>query len=100
GLLLSILLMNWLMNWEKLISYSVLAGHALSPAGQGASPMSATGRLNQAEINSAYGRLPMSFELNQGQGDSKVRYLARGRGYQGFLTQNDTVFPLPRADQK
>ena len=96
GLLLSTLL----MNWEKLLSYSVSASQMFSSSGQDASPPSATGRLNQAQVNDAYGRLPMSFEPNQGQGDSNVRYLARGRGYQVFLTETEAVLRLQTANQK
>lgn len=36
----------------------------------------------------------MSFELNQGQADPGVRYLARGRGYQVFLTETEAVLRL------
>ena len=31
-------------------------------------------------------KLPMSFEANEGQIDSEVQFLARGRGYALFLT--------------
>lgn len=37
---------------------------------------------------SAYGKLPLSFELNQGQTDGRVKFLTRGRGYSLFLTGN------------
>src|SRR5256885_6484223 len=40
----------------------------------------------------AFGRLPLSFETNQGQTDSQVRFLARGQGYGLFLTTNGAVF--------
>jgi hypothetical protein len=40
----------------------------------------------------AYGRLPLSFELNQGQTDARVKFLARGHGYALFLTDNAAVF--------
>ena len=42
----------------------------------------------------AFGRLPLSFELNQGQTDSRVRFLARGQGYGVFLTDNGAAFSL------
>src|SRR5262249_57714515 len=71
-----------------------------SSSGQGASHPAATGRLNEAQINGAYGRLPMSFELNQGQADSQVKYLARGRGYQVYLTETEAVLRLQSANQK
>jgi hypothetical protein len=40
----------------------------------------------------AFGRLPLSFELNQGQTDSRVRFLARGQGYGIFLTDDGAAF--------
>jgi uncharacterized repeat protein (TIGR01451 family) len=40
----------------------------------------------------AFGRLPLSFELNQGQTDSSVKFLARGQRYGIFLTDNGAAF--------
>src|SRR5438067_236754 len=40
------------------------------------------------KIQAAYGNLPMSFELNRGQVEEPVRFLARGRGCSLFLTAN------------
>ena len=40
------------------------------------------------------GRLPLRFEPNQGQTDSKVDFLARGAGYGLFLTPNQAVLSL------
>src|SRR5215470_5525960 len=36
--------------------------------------------------NEVYGRLPLSFEANEGQTDSRVRFISRGRDYALFLT--------------
>src|SRR5208282_5423861 len=38
-----------------------------------------------------YGKLPLSFEGNQGQVDAGVKFLSRGRGYGLFLTSNEAV---------
>jgi hypothetical protein len=46
-----------------------------------------------------YGKLPLSFEANQGQTDSRVRFLSRGRGYSLFLTGDAAVLTLERASQ-
>ncbi len=46
----------------------------------------------QAQVREAYGQMPLSFELNRGQTDPRVRFLARGAGYQLFLTSTETVF--------
>jgi hypothetical protein len=47
-----------------------------------------------------YGKLPLSFEANQGQTDSLVKFLSRGRGYSLFLTGDEAVLKLGRASQK
>jgi len=70
-----------------LVSLPGLAVSAM-PAGQGVD--SAT----QARVVSDYGRLPMSFEANQGQVDAEVRYLARGPGYSLYLTPAEVVLSL------
>ena len=41
----------------------------------------------------AYAR-PLSFEANQGQTDSRVRFLSRGRGYTLFLDPGEAVLAL------
>ncbi|ADJ28004.1 SBBP repeat-containing protein [Nitrosococcus watsonii] len=50
--------------------------------------------LTQASIASTYGQMPLSFELNQGQTDSAVKFFARGAGYQLFLTATEAVLAL------
>jgi hypothetical protein len=40
----------------------------------------------QRRVAEAYGRLPLSFEANEGQTDPQVRFLARAPGYTLFLT--------------
>src|SRR2546427_564319 len=42
----------------------------------------------------AYLRQPLSFEPNQGQADSRVKFISRGRGYTLFLTSTDAVLSL------
>lgn len=44
------------------------------------------------QISNSYGNIPMSFEENRGQVDSKVKFLSRGRGYNLFLTPAEAVF--------
>ena len=45
-----------------------------------------------------YGRLPLTFEVNQGQVSPQVRLLSRGAGYTAFLTAGGMVLSL-RPDQ-
>ena len=42
-------------------------------------------------------QLPLTFEVNQGQTDDRVDFLARGPGYNIFLTATEAVFALPKA---
>jgi uncharacterized repeat protein (TIGR01451 family) len=46
------------------------------------------------QIRGAFGRLPMSFEPNQGQSDSRVKFLARGNGYGLYLSSAEAVLSL------
>ncbi|MBI3248637.1 MAG: SBBP repeat-containing protein [Deltaproteobacteria bacterium] len=48
-------------------------------------------------LHAAYGKLPLSFEANQGQSDPSVQFLARGRGYALFLTRTEAVLALEQA---
>jgi hypothetical protein len=48
----------------------------------------------QGKIVESYGKLPLSFEANQGQTDANVKFLSRGSGYTLFLTGNEAVFSL------
>lgn len=57
---------------------------------------------SQAQISDAYGKLPLSFELNQGQTDEQVKFLSRGSGYSVFLNSGEVVTTLrkPVVDEK
>jgi len=48
----------------------------------------------RTRISETYGKLPLSFEANQGQTDGRVKFLARGPGYTFFLTPTETVLSL------
>jgi len=45
-----------------------------------------------------YGKLPLSFEVNQGQTDRQVKFLARGQGYTLFLTSQEAVLLLQKSE--
>jgi Beta-propeller repeat len=49
----------------------------------------------KAQSMETYARLPLSFEANQGQTDSRVKFLAQGPGYTLFLTSDEAVLALP-----
>jgi hypothetical protein len=50
-------------------------------------------------MQSAYGKLPMSFEKNVGQANTRAKFLARGSGYTLLLmpTEADLVLRQPAA---
>ncbi len=52
------------------------------------------GMPGQAGLIERYGKLPLSFEGNQGQTDSQVKFLSRGHGYTLFLTGTEAVLSL------
>lgn len=49
------------------------------------------------QLAASYGKLPLSFEPNQGQLDQQVHFLARGNGYSLFLTDAEAVLSLRRS---
>ena len=51
-----------------------------------------------AQVRERYGNLPLSFEANHGQSDSKVKFLSRGSGYSLFLTSNEAVLVLRQSE--
>src|SRR5436309_1938486 len=54
--------------------------------------------VRQDSSSGLFGRLPMQFEVNRGQTDGQVRYLARGRGYTLFLAPTESVLSLRKFD--
>src|ERR1035438_4641980 len=48
----------------------------------------------QAKILDSYGKLPLSFEANHGQTDTRVKFLSRTGGYTLFLTGDEAVLAL------
>ncbi|MGH7253063.1 MAG: SBBP repeat-containing protein, partial [Nitrospiraceae bacterium] len=59
-----------------------------SPSPTGADPST------KARLVETYGKLPLSFEANQGQTDEQVKFLSRGPGYSVFLTPTEAVLAL------
>ncbi len=67
------------------------AAAAAQPTSQTTSQVSA-----KAALAADYGKLPLSFEANQGQVDPQVRFTSRGHGYSLFLTDKEAVLALSR----
>ena len=51
----------------------------------------------QPKLVVSYGKLPLSFEANQGQVRGPVEFLSRGRGYTIFLTDDEAVLTLRKS---
>src|SRR6516225_8803781 len=54
----------------------------------------------RARLVETYGKMPLSFEANQGQTDPQVKFLSRGSGYTLFLTGNKAVLGLRTPERK
>lgn len=67
---------------------------ALSPALPREAPPSA-----RAHTSPEYGRIPLSFEANNGQTDKSVRFLSRGEGYSLFLTDQEAVLAFGQSSR-
>ena len=63
-------------------------------SGQQAKSAGIATAVRRAEAARAYGRIPLSFESNQGQTDPRVRFLSRGDGYSLYLTATGAVLAL------
>jgi hypothetical protein len=59
-----------------------------------ASLLNPKSQIQNHRLVEAYGKLPLSFEINQGQTDSQVKFLSRGPGYTLFLTGEEAVLSL------
>src|SRR5262245_46850196 len=56
--------------------------------------LSKPSRQANARIHEAYGKLPMRFEVNQGQAGAGAAFLSRGAGYSLFLTRYEAALQL------
>src|SRR5205807_8335522 len=68
-----------------------LASCAPAPATRTSTEMP---QASKPQVLVAYGKLPLSFEANQGQTDQQVKFLSRGSGYTLFLTSTEAVLVL------
>ncbi len=96
GLLLNLIAPSIVTLWQpvpaSVVNQSRTAQQSKQSSTQSAHPDSmAQGKERMSE---AYGKLPISFEVNQGQTDESVRFLARGSGYGLFLTPTEAVLSL------
>src|SRR4030088_784756 len=76
---------TWTVLFIALVASAELAIAQVSPG---------VGTSYSAPVNSNYGKLPLTFELNQGQTAPQAKFLARGPGYSVFLTAGGMVLSL------
>src|SRR5438093_11907785 len=74
-----------LTSWATFTGYTARLDKVKNPTGL-ANVATRTKATERTNINTNYGKLPLSFEANRGQTDASVKYLARGGGYNIFLT--------------
>ena len=80
-----------------LIALPILAG--ISPA-FAAGPHPAGQIPGLADAREAYRSLPLAFEPNRGQGDPRVKFMARSQGLTLFLTATDAMLVTREASLK
>src|SRR5437899_1332050 len=76
------------LEMKVLVGVSILA---LAFAGMVAAEVS---KPVKPALLETYGKLPLSFEANDGQADPQVKFLSRGRGYTLVLTSTEAVLVL------
>jgi hypothetical protein len=53
--------------------------------------------ITKTQIQENVGRLPLAFEINKGQTDARVKYLAKANGYTAFFTSDEAVLRMKGA---
>ena len=77
-----------------LIAAASFTSLAQGPASQAADNPAAT----KAQLAENYGKIPLSFEANQGQADKTAKFLSNGSGYSLFLTDSSAVLALTKPE--
>jgi beta-propeller repeat-containing protein len=81
--------------WAAWLSLGVLGALPLSAQSLTPKPqLEPVPEARRQQIESAYGKLPLSFEANQGQVDPQVTFISRGSGYTLFLTRTEARLSL------
>jgi len=80
------------------LSISALSQTAVPSSAAGPAQQLPVNASNRATVHTNYGKLPLSFEANQGQSDPQVKFLSRGQGYSLFLTDSAAVLVLTKGN--
>jgi beta-propeller repeat-containing protein len=94
-----------LQNLSFVIAFILLSNICFAPAGKTSArpaginePRSETFSSYQEKAAiETYGKLPLSFEANEGQFADEVKFISRGSGYNLFLTATEAVFAFDSA---
>src|SRR3981081_3710556 len=76
---------TWTVLFIALVASGDLATAQMSPG---------VGPSHSAPVTPNYGKLPLTFESNQGQVGPQAKFFARGPGYSVFLTSGGMVLSL------
>src|SRR6266404_5176357 len=74
-------------------------GHQWGANPKNITPAASDSKRMMARVDDAYGKLPISFEANLGQTDSKVKFVSRGNASTLFLTSNGAVLAVKSASK-
>jgi Beta-propeller repeat/Abnormal spindle-like microcephaly-assoc'd, ASPM-SPD-2-Hydin/HYDIN/CFA65/VesB-like, Ig-like domain len=92
------LLAVMIVPWLRLAGQT--PGRLRASAGTPSLPLVGASALTAAadnpQLRVRYMSLPLALEVNEGQIDSQVKFLARGQGYELLLTSNQAVLSLSR----
>ena len=84
---------------RALLVYGLIAASALTSLAKGpASQPADNPAAKKAQVAQHYGRIPLSFEANQGKADKTVKFLSNGSGYSLFLTDSSAVLALTKPE--
>jgi len=82
-----------------LLAFALILASILGATAVHAAPQSAqNSSVQTARLAQSYGNLPLSFEANQGQTDSQVKFMSKGSGYGIYLTSDKAVIALNKKE--
>lgn len=86
-------------NYSKMLASAGLLAvmFASASASRAQSTNSLSSAQKKAALATGYGKLPLSFEKNEGQADPRVKFLAHGEGYSLSLTRDGALLFLHSA---
>jgi uncharacterized repeat protein (TIGR01451 family) len=94
---------KWTMYSAAVLAIACLASECTAQTADHRAPAAAIASSGNApspaakhKVAEEYGKLPLSFEANEGQTDPQVKFLSRGAGYELFLLPREAVVILQK----